>query len=191
MNIKLKDMIIIAIIAVASFPLMYLTMLFATGTARIEINQKKEDAKPDKSTEQMNRSHKSDSMELTQSKTFLAISKQREDVAKEKEELAAQQERVALAQSEFEKQREEIIRERKSIEQLVSQSTDLDKKRIQQLAKVYASMRPPEAARILETLDDKLCVAILSNMGDDRQKAKIMTALSSEKASSLSMKMGR
>ena len=35
-------------------------------------------------------------------------------------------------------------------------------------------MRPEEAARILETLDDDLLINILGAMGDDRQKAKII-----------------
>jgi flagellar motility protein MotE (MotC chaperone) len=76
------------------------------------------------------------------------------------------------------------------MEKTVSQSDDLDKKRVKQLAKVYGAMRAEEAARILETLDDDLCINILSNMGDDRQKAKILSALTGDKATRVSNKIG-
>jgi flagellar motility protein MotE (MotC chaperone) len=72
----------------------------------------------------------------------------------------------------------------------VGQSDTLDKKRIKQLAKVYGAMRAEEAARILETLDDDLCLNILSSIGDDRQKAKIFSALSATKSAAVSKKLG-
>jgi flagellar motility protein MotE (MotC chaperone) len=52
-------------------------------------------------------------------------------------------------------------------------------------------MRPEEAARILETLDDDLLINILGAMGDDRQKAKILSVLSPDKASRVSKKIGK
>ena len=83
--------------------------------------------------------------------------------------LAPQQDQVKIAQEEMEKTKVELGAEREKLEKLVGETDSLDKKRIKQLAKVYSAMRPEEASRILETLDDNLCVNILSNMGDERQ----------------------
>jgi flagellar protein FlbB len=91
----------------------------------------------------------------------------------------------------LEKTRNELAEERKKLEKLVSQSDELDKKRIKQLAKVYSAMRPEEAATIIETLDDNLVITILTSMGDDRQKAKILSLISKEKATRISKKIGK
>lgn len=134
---------------------------------------------------------KKDSLAAVQSQTFFAIEKQKADLDAEKKKMAEQQDHVLMVEQELEKTRGELTEERKKLEKLVGQSDELDKKRIKQLAKVYSAMRPDEAARILETLDDDLLINILSAMGDDRQKAKILSILSPDKASRVSKKIGK
>ncbi len=52
-------------------------------------------------------------------------------------------------------------------------------------------MRPNEAAAILETLKDDLVIKIFKAMGDARQKGKILSNLSNQKASVITKKMGK
>jgi flagellar motility protein MotE (MotC chaperone) len=189
MKLTMRDIIIICVTAILSFPVIYFVLMLATGTARIEVNQPKKDVTKDREIKVMKLSAKRDSLAATQSQTFVALEQEKADVEHEKEGLAEQQDRVKIVQDELEKTRTELAAERAKLEKLVSQSDELDKKRIKQLAKVYAAMRPEEAARILETLDDDLCINILSSMGDDRQKAKILSALSGEKAGRVSKKI--
>jgi flagellar motility protein MotE (MotC chaperone) len=59
-------------------------------------------------------------------------------------------------------------------------------KKIKELSKIYGAMRPVEAAQIIETLQDELAVKVLTNIGDERQKGKILSALSREKATRIS-----
>jgi flagellar motility protein MotE (MotC chaperone) len=189
MKLTMRDIIIICVTAILSFPVIYFVLMLATGTARIEVNQPKKDVTKDREIKVMKLSAKRDSLAATQSQTFVALEQEKADVEHEKEGLAEQQDRVKIVQDELEKTRTELAAERAKLEKLVSQSDELDKKRIKQLAKVYAAMRPEEAARILETLDDDLCINILSSMGDDRQKAKILSAFSGEKAGRVSKKI--
>jgi flagellar protein FlbB len=57
-------------------------------------------------------------------------------------------------------------------------------KNISRLARLYANMKPEEAAPILKELDDDLIVSILRKM-EDEQAAKILAALEAERAASL------
>jgi len=189
MKLSLRDIIIIALTTVLSFPLIYLLLLFATGGAHIEMNQHKKEEKKEQQVKLIKLNAKRDSLAASQSQTFMAVEQEKAQVAKEKQDLVEQQQRVVMVQQELEKARVDLAAEREKLEKLVSSSNDLDKKRMKQLAKVYGAMRAEEAARILETLDDGLCVNILAEMGDDRQKAKILTALSPEKAARVSRKI--
>ncbi|MGB7568924.1 MAG: hypothetical protein WBM07_13770 [Chitinivibrionales bacterium] len=191
MKLSLKELIIIVAILTLSFPVVYVLMMLATGTARIEFNQPVKAKKDEREVKLMRFNAKKDSLEAVQSQTFFAIEKQKGDLDEEKKKMAEQQDHVTMVEQELEKTRNELTEERKKLEKLVGQSDELDKKRIKQLAKVYGAMRPEEAARILETLDDDLLINILSAMGDDRQKAKILTELSPDKASRVSKKIGK
>jgi flagellar motility protein MotE (MotC chaperone) len=191
MKLTLKELIIIVAVLTFSFPVVYVLMMLATGSARIEFNQPAKPKKDDKELKFMKLSAKKDSLAAVQSQTFFAIEKQKADLDDEKKRMTEQQDHVLMVEQELEKTRSDLTEERKKLEKLVGQSDELDKKRIKQLAKVYSAMRPEEAARILETLDDDLLINILGAMGDDRQKAKILSVLSPDKASRVSKKIGK
>jgi flagellar motility protein MotE (MotC chaperone) len=191
MKLTLKELIIIVAILTFSFPVVYVLMMLAAGTARIEFNQPAKTKKDEKEIRLMKVSAKKDSLAAVQSQTFFALEKQKADLDVEKKKMSEQQDHVLMVEQELEKTRNELTGERKKLEKLVGESDELDKKRIKQLAKVYSAMRPEEAARILETLDDDLLINILAAMGDDRQKAKILTVLSPDKASRVSKKIGK
>ena len=191
MKLTLKELIIIVAVLTFSFPVVYVLMMLATGSARIEFNQPAKPKKDDKELKFMKLSAKKDSLAAVQSQTFFAIEKQKADLDDEKKRMGEQQDHVLMVEQELEKNRSDLTEERKKLEKLVGQSDELDKKRIKQLAKVYSAMRPEEAARILETLDDDLLINILGAMGDDRQKAKILSVLSPDKASRVSKKIGK
>ncbi len=190
MKLSLRDIVILCVTVMISFPVVYFLLLFVTGSARIEINHPKVNAVKEHEIKVMRLSEKSDSLAASQSQTFLAVEQEKAEVENEKERLTEQQNQIKIQQDELEKAKTDLDGERLKLEKLVSQSDSLDKRRIKQLAKVYEAMRPEEAARILETLNDNLCINILSSMNDDRQKAKILAALSPAKAAQVSKKLG-
>jgi flagellar motility protein MotE (MotC chaperone) len=52
-------------------------------------------------------------------------------------------------------------------------------------------MKPLEAAQIIETMPDNYASKLLNAMSDDRQKAKILSALSTEKAARVTERLGQ
>jgi len=192
MNLKLKDIITIAIISVVTFPLLYFVMLFATGNARIEFTSKKPGFIENRQKmKYLKHSNRRDSLMLIQSQAYIASEKERVEVEKKLQHLEKQQERINMLTQELEQTRQDLVMEREKIEKLVAKSDEFEMKRIKQLAKVYGAMRANEAAQILETLDDNLLIKIINAISDDRQKAKIMAGLSKSKAARISKKMGK
>ena len=192
MKLNLKDIIIIAIISVISFPLVYFVMLLVTGNAKIVLTNtpllKKESSKE---LMVMKQNQETDSLLLQQSQIYMSAETEKKKVEEERKKLIKQQERISFVHTELENQKNQLQNERKKLEDLVNKSNELETKKIKKLAKVYAAMRPQEAASILETLSDKLCLDIINAINDDRQKAKIMSMVSAEKASRMSKSMGQ
>ena len=189
MKLTLKQLTIILASLTVSFPVIYLLMLFATGNARIEFSKSNE-KKEERELRLIAINARKDSLATLHSKTFFALEKHKADLEAEKKRMNEERERMLMVQQDLEKTRNKLTEEREKLEKLIGQNDELDQKRIKQLAKVYGAMRPEEAARILETLDDDLLIKILTSMGDDRQKAKIISTISREKASRISKKIG-
>lgn len=187
MNLKLKDIIIIALVMLTSFPVMYTILLFATGTAKVVFDSGVvEEKEKKKKTEEMKASARKDSIAIVNSKTFQALQKERGEVTEQKERLNDQRLRMEQIQQELQTQRDEILQERKKLEQLVTKNDSLDTRKMKELAKVYGAMKPAEASQILGTLSDSNVAKILKMINDDRQKAKILAFLPVEKAASIS-----
>lgn len=186
-----KDIVAIGVVMLVSTPLVYLAMLFSTNNARIEFGPPSKLEQKQGAVEVLKRSPRTDSLMATQAKSFVALQNEREGLEQERQRLAGEQQRLEMLRSELEQERQRLQQEREKIEQAVSRSDSLDAKRIKQLAAVYGAMRATEAATILETLNDALVINLLKAISDDRQKAKIMGALSPEKASRISTIMGK
>ena len=185
-NLKMKDYIAIAAVSILSFPLLYFIMLLITGVARIEFDYGEKEIDESKKVEIIQHTAKRDSLAAVNSHTFQAIQKERVEIERERSRLSEQQKRIDLMQQELKEQREILKKEREKIESLVSQSNSLSAKRLKDLSRVYGAMRAAEAAKILQTLPDKLSSQIISSINDDRQKAKILSALSKDKANRIS-----
>jgi len=189
-SMKLKDYIIIAVLTVVTFPLLYLIMLFITGSARIEFGPPKEDGINTEKVQMVKQSVRKDSLAAVNSRTFQALEKERSALEKERQRLREQQDRIALLQSEVEMQRKKIAEERAKMEKLVGVNDSIGNRKIKDLALMYGAMRPAEAASILGTLDERMAAQIIRSIGDDRQKAKIMSAFSNDKAARISKIIG-
>jgi flagellar motility protein MotE (MotC chaperone) len=189
MKLSLKDFVLIVLIAMLSFPITYVCVLYFTGIIKIEY--KKPGKEGEEGVKTMNPAMFRDSLSRTHMKTFQAVVREQNDLQKQKEQFAEQQERLVLLQQELQKERAGIADDRKKLEKLIGENEILKDKKIKQLARVYGAMRPAEAARILESLDDNLIIKILNGISDDRQRAKMLAALSNEKAARISQKMGK
>jgi flagellar motility protein MotE (MotC chaperone) len=187
---KLKEIIIVALVGVFSFPLLYAVILFANGTLRLEYGPKDKVVEDTKKIQTLKRTNKTDSIIVAQSRTFQALEQEKTELEKERARLKDQQDRMDIVAKELDEKQKNIQTERSQLESLVSKSDSLETKKYKNQAKVYASMKPLEAAQIIETLPDDVASRIFNAMNDDRQKAKIIAALSTEKASRVSVKLG-
>ncbi|MDG5815846.1 hypothetical protein QA601_12210 [Chitinispirillales bacterium ANBcel5] len=187
MNLRFKDIIAISVVALLSFPILYLSILFFTGTARIEFGAPGEF---ENQLQKVAQSARRDSLAALNSRTFRALEQERKKLEQERERLEAQQERLDIIVAEIESKREELKKERLRLEELVDESTALSEERQRELARLYGSMRPVEAALIIENLNDELAMSIITSINDDRQKSRILSNLSNQKASRISRMLG-
>jgi flagellar motility protein MotE (MotC chaperone) len=179
------DIIAIALVTLLAFPILYIAMLFATGTMRVEYGIKKEDLEAATKVQEVRHSARRDSLLAQNTKTFHAAQQERADLMKEQERLTEQYTRLEMLQSEIERQRQELVKERESLEKKMAEVPAIEDARYKKLARIYEAMKPVEAAAIMETLTDAQVAAIMSKMNDDRQKGRILSALSKEKAARL------
>lgn len=189
---KPKDMIVLVAVVVLFSPIAYFLVLLMSGNARIEFGPvEKREATPPVIPFMGFSENRKDSLMARNSKTFQALEEERRRIAIEKEQLEKQRDGLNSLQKDIETQKAAIEKERKTLEELVKQSSEMELKRTRQLARVYASMKPVEAAQVIETLDEQSAAKLLDAMSDDRQKAKIMASLTKEKAARLSTLLGK
>jgi flagellar motility protein MotE (MotC chaperone) len=124
------------------------------------------------------------------SRTYQALQQERTEITAERQKLQAEKAQLELFRRDLEAKKDDVRKEREKIEGLVSRSDSLGRKKTAQLAKMYAAMRPAEAAQIIGTLKDELAADIIDGISDDRQKAKILASLPAEKATRLTQLMG-
>jgi flagellar motility protein MotE (MotC chaperone) len=179
---RTKDIILIAVATLIAFPILYVVMLFVTGTLRVEYGFKQDEVEKEVRVEEVRHSARRDSLAARNSKVFHAAELERADVLREQERLAEQIERLGMLQSEIERQREELARERQQLETRMATVPEAEDARFRKLARIYEAMKPLEAAGILETLPDAQVASIMSKMNDDRQKGRILSLLTKEKA---------
>jgi len=188
---KIEMAIVAIVVMVLSFPLMYLVALLGTGNAKLvfkgDLARKIEIENQIRIDEQ---SATRDSLLLLNSHAFQANVAEKERLASERENLLQEQQRLQMLIQEMQQERDEMELERVRLDEALQTSDEASQNRLRRLARVYGAMKANEAARIMETLSDDLCVNVFQYMGEDRQKAKILAAMTGDKAARLSVLMG-
>lgn len=86
--------------------------------------------------------------------------------------------RVKLVESQIAK----VEQTRKEISEKLKDRIEQDQKKIEQLVEVYSSMRPNQAAKILEEIEEDLAIQIISKM-KKKNAAEILNVMKFEKSS--------
>jgi flagellar motility protein MotE (MotC chaperone) len=180
-----NDFIAIILVTLLTFPILYVGMLFYTGSLRLEYGFPQEDA-ADLKVEEIRHTRRRDSLSAENSKVFQAMLQERADIQRERERLLEIQERLEMFQNSIDGSRAELVNERKQLESKLAVNPDAERARYKQLARLYGAMKPAEAAGILETLPDAQVTSILTSINDDRQRARIVSLLTKEKAARIS-----
>lgn len=73
----------------------------------------------------------------------------------------------------------------KEIDKLTQQRQADEKKRVSKLARLYNEMKPADAAKILETMDNDIVISIFQRM-DESQVSQILTEFDPDRAAAIS-----
>lgn len=116
------------------------------------------------------------------------------DFQERKKQLDLKEEELKKLESEIVSQRENIDKKldeveniRKKITQQLEDRVKADEQKIDTLVQVYSQMKPPQAAKVFESIDEDLAVEVLTKM-KKKNAAEILNLLKPERAQSLSEK---
>lgn len=111
-----------------------------------------------------------------------------------KKELDAREEELNRQESELQAQRDDLEKKLKSLEStrtnisnVLQEKVAEDEKKVATLVDVYSNMKPVQAAKVLETMDEDLAVQILGRM-KKKNAAEVLNLMKPEKAQNFSEK---
>ncbi len=115
-------------------------------------------------------------------------------LAERKKELDAREEELNRMETEMSKQKEELQKKvtdlekmRNSISTILEERVKGDDQKIDTLVQFYSNMKPPQAAKIFETLDEDLAVQILGRM-KKKNAAEVLNLMKADKAQTFTEK---
>lgn len=111
-----------------------------------------------------------------------------------KVELDRREEMLNKIEAELNQQRQEVetkLKEleqvRRSISSVLEEKVQTDEQKVENLIQFYSNMKPAQAAKIIETIDEDLAMKVITGM-KKKNAADIMNLLKPEKAQSISEK---
>ena len=118
------------------------------------------------------------------------LANRRNELLAFEKELASRDRLLNAAESRLDKRIGELQQLRDSIEILVREYTDQEKADLQSIVKIYESMKPKDAARILEDLEMRILLGIIEAM-KERKSAPILAAMGAKRAREITAELAR
>jgi len=116
----------------------------------------------------------------------LSVLQQKEmDIRKREQQLNDKEERLGKLEKEVEQKVKDLLVLQKQILSVQNEKQEAVNTKVRGLAKIYGTMKPKEAARLLENLDDRLVMNIIATMSSD-QAAAILALMEVKKAAKIS-----
>lgn len=103
------------------------------------------------------------------------------------EELRRMEAEIAKQKIDLEKKIADLEAARNQISSELGEKVKVDESRIDTLVQLYTNMKPPQASKVIETIDEDLAIEVLSRM-KKKSAADIMNLMKPEKAQMLSEK---
>lgn len=118
------------------------------------------------------------------------LANRRDELLAFEKELESRDRLLNAAEGRLDKRIGELQQLRDSIEALVREYTDQEKAELQSIVKIYESMKPKDAARILEDLEMRILLGIVESM-KERKSAPILAAMASKRAREVTAELAR
>ncbi len=112
---------------------------------------------------------------------FEDLTKRRREMDAREKELVLREALVKAGEQEIDQKYKEMESIRADIQSLLKQQTAEEDKRITSLVKIYEGMKAKDAARIFDTLDMDVLLAVMTKMSE-RKTAPVLAAMDPEKA---------
>ncbi len=114
-------------------------------------------------------------------KIFDDLSKRRKKIENKEKELITREALLKAVEREINQKNQELSQLRTEIEQLLETQSKEEENQILSLVKIYEGMKPKDAARIFDTLDLDVLVAVMSRMSE-RKLSPILAKMNPERA---------
>ncbi|MCJ8276055.1 MAG: hypothetical protein HRT44_02680 [Bdellovibrionales bacterium] len=152
-------------------------------------NQKKKEAKPSTLPVGEVSRLETDANNLTMknASVFDALKKKRRELEKKERDLARLEEDLQKQKVEIEKQLKELTTMRREISSVLEKKVKADKESVDKLVGVYSNMKPANAAKIIDQINEELAIKVLSKM-KKQNAAAILNFIEPKKAQMLSEK---
>ncbi|MDR2582854.1 MAG: hypothetical protein LBC75_05170 [Fibromonadaceae bacterium] len=193
MDIRARDLIGVGIASLLLFPVIFFAVLLASGMARLEVGALNVEVKKMIAGYLERNSPDQEAQDLEQSKLYEANRKLAAELEEKQLQLKEELSRLELLKLETSQNLAKMSQDREEINKKVGESDVLTNQKIEELAQVYAAMKPVEAAPILMNLDDNSVARILKKIPDSRSQGKLLAAigaLNSKRAASVTKILG-
>jgi len=118
---------------------------------------------------------------------FTKLNERKRELDAREEELNRMESELAAQKVDLEKRLDQLEQTRKHISSTLEDKVQTDDKKIDNLVQMYSSMKPQQAAKVFENMDEDLAVEILSRM-KRKPAAEVMNLVKPEKAQVFSEK---
>jgi flagellar motility protein MotE (MotC chaperone) len=107
------------------------------------------------------------------------------EIRKKEEQLKDKEERLGRLEKEIEQKVKDLLVLQKEVQAVRIEKQETQNTKVRSLAKIYGTMKPKEAAKLMENLDDKLVMGIIATMTSD-EAAAILALMDVKKAAKIS-----
>jgi flagellar motility protein MotE (MotC chaperone) len=115
------------------------------------------------------------------------LNDRKKELDEREEELNRMEQELQAQKTELDKRMQELEGVRRGISSVLEEKVAVDSKKVDTLVLMYSDMKPPQAAKVFETMDEDLAVEILGRM-KKKSAADIMNLLKPDKAQVLTEK---
>lgn len=145
-----------------------------------------------------NQSQKNRRLPLFEGNTFTkeemvilqSLSKRRKQIDEREDEIAKKEALLQVTSNEVDKKIAELTSMRQELENLLGKQKDMQEDRLEQIVKIYQSMKPKDAANILNTLEMPVLLQLMGRMSE-RKSAPILAVMDAEVARQLTIELSK
>lgn len=119
---------------------------------------------------------------------FARMNDRKKELDAREEELQRMEQELAAQKEVLDKRLQELDSTRKNISSMLQDRVQADDKKVESLVQVYTNMKPQQAAKVFETMDEDLAVEIIGRM-KKKNAAEVMNLIKAEKAQMISEKL--